>query len=494
MYALSLSFLSPLLISYINHHRMTPMESLLSAIDKADPIQLPLPRKRKASMSIDHIIEKRQYSPPQSPKSCHKIICYHASVAQKSYGTEKRFLCPPPIVMTTPNQSSTVVSMSIINDQNQPTLEQRAVLDDESKGYFKYLFVNSATKQKQFKLKINLQDLTFYSNPISIISKPSKKTAKITRNASSCLFNHSIISLFNRINSQTVRTKYMSSDNHQLCAKHASWSPFEIIVTRQPQQQQQPYPHHHSTAITFGTEIILKDIHTGTTSPPLILRKVEKGQIVHDATGLLSQMQKVALQLANAPHQYLNSNGKSMHPTEASGNVFIDFSSSTMNGQQQELVDDYLCWTIVGISRFEYEYQHNTFMPIQHPHSPPPSPPRTIIPFPIIKSIEYIPSTHKLKLSNLEHSLDYWLGRHGPLKKNTSTQEIELPDVQEVILNNHDLLVVKSDGKRYLELPLLLSRHDGFIYHSSKLLSYEFVLNSPESGVWSLLDAMLHKR
>ncbi|CAO3695757.1 unnamed protein product [Rhizopus stolonifer] len=455
---------------------MTPMESLLNAIDHADPIELPIPKKRRLSMSIHSMIEKRQCTtPPLSPKQVNKVICYHASVAQKSYGTEKRFLCPPPIVMTSQRQPSSVVSVSIVNDTDQCTLEQRTPLDEQSKGYFKYLYVSGAAKTKQFRLKVNLQDTLLYSNPISIISKPSKKTAK-TRNASSCLFHRSTVSLFNRINSQTVRTKYMSTDNGQLCAKHATWSPFEIIVLRQAECSEY-------TAIAYGTEILLKDVQTGVTSPPFILRKVEKGKIVYDATGLLSQMQKVALQLSGSKQLlYLNSNGKTIQNDNTS-NVYIDFTCL-----ENDVVDDYLCWTIVGVSRFEQELQEIQPV-IQHPTSPPPSP-RSIIPFPMISTIEYIPSTHTLKVPQ-PSSLDYWLGRHGPLKKRTSC-EIELPSIQEIIVNNHDLLYSHSDGSRSLELPLLLSRQDGFIYHSSKLLAYHFT--QPELGRWSILDAMSHKR
>jgi hypothetical protein len=447
---------------------MTPMESLLNAIDKVEPIT----KKRKLSMSIDSIIEKRQLnSPPLSPKQPNKVTCYHASIAQKSYGTEKRFLCPPPIVISQ-SQTNCMISMTIMNENNQPILEQRTLLDDESKGYFKYLYVTSSAKSKQFRIKLNMNDALFYSNPISIISKPSKKTAK-TRNATSCLFNHSTISLFNRINSQTVRTKYMSTESNQLCAKHSTWSPFEIIVLRQPNKTE---------AISYGTEILLKDIQTGITSPPLIIRKVEKNKIIYDAFGLLSQMQKVALQLANNTSDlfYLNSNGKTIE-NDLNNNVYIDFTE--IKDQQ---VSDYLCWTIVGINKFEYEFIKQPPIEIQQPNSPPPSPPRSIIPFPTISCIQYIPSTHSIRVPSTE--LNYYLGRQGPLKKK-SLIEFELPDIQEIILNNHNLLSTKQDGSRYLELPILLSKpNDTFIYHSSKLLSFTFLMHSPELGQFSILD------
>ncbi|KAI8989962.1 beta-trefoil DNA-binding domain-containing protein [Pilobolus umbonatus] len=391
------------------------MESLLTAIESAHPIQLPQPKRSRPlhSMSIESILQpyKRHklspLSPPPSPNQ-HKqstITCYHASVAQKSYGTEKRFLCPPPIVSISDTVQSPILSMSVICESGDRSLEQRTLLND-NKGTFKYLFVSGTAKAKQFCLRVNLNHsqqhqsayppyASFYSNPISIISKPSKKTAK-ARNASTCLFTHSYVSLFNRINSQTVRTKYLTTDSSQLCAKHSSWSPFEIIVVSHPNQVMNPHNHSVSVPITYGTEIILKDIETGITSPTLIVRKVDKGNIVPGAYGLLSQMQKIALELASSPNVYLNANGLSMsqqqqqqqqdNQNQHNTNAYTDFSPSVYS-DDKESVNDYQCWTIVGISKFEYSFSE-TLPQVSYPEfshsltSPPPSPPRSIVPIP----------------------------------------------------------------------------------------------------------------
>ena len=543
---------------------MTPMESLLSAIDSAHPIHLPYPNNNsnnkrnrpsspQQSMSIENLLDTERPSkrycppssapaspPPQSPTLHHQypskptiVTCYHASVAQKSYGSEKRFLCPPPIVMMSDTQKqSPLVSMSVVCETTATDrqLEQRTLLDENRKGSFKYLFVTGTAKAKQFCLRVNLTQqqqqaqqqqqqsiqqpyASFFSSPISIISKPSKKTAK-ARNVSTCLFTNSYVSLFNRINSQTVRTKYMTSENKQLCAKHSSWSPFEIIVVRQPNQVINPDNHSVSVPITYGTEIILKDVNSGVSSPPLVIRKIDKGNVVPNAYGLLSQMQKIALQLsstANSKHLYLNANGTAMNVQESpnmEGNVnhntsaWVDFTESKIEGEI-ESVDDYLCWTIVGISKFEYSFSEQPQHQIQQQQqqqqavsrqlSPPPSPPRSIIPFPIISSLEYIPQQHSLKvigqhLTQSSHLLEFWLGAHGPLKttQNHDNVIINLPDTQETILANHDMLITRPDGARYFELPLLLVRQqDGFVYHSSKTLCYDIDVNC-EYGKWSV--------
>lgn len=519
---------------------MTPMESLLNAIDSAHPIHLPLPNKRprqtspQQAMSIQNMLDNERpckrycspMSPPiQSPKlyqstltKSNLVTCYHASVAQKSYGSEKRFLCPPPIVMMSESNHIPLVSMSVVCETNTDTkpLEQRTLLDENLRGSFKYLFVTGTAKAKQFCLRVNLvqqqqQQLpyaSFYSNPISIISKPSKKTAK-ARNVSTCLFTNSLVSLFNRINSQTVRTKYLTSENKQLCAKHSSWSPFEIIVVRQPNQVVNPDNHSVSVPITYGTEIILKDVNTGVSSPPLIIRKIDKGNVVPGAYGLLSQMQKIALQLAcsNSKPLYLNANGTAMNIQDTptmEGNInhntsaWIDFTPSTMNENKIESVDDYLCWTIVGISKFEYAYSEVQQQVQQQQQlqisSPPPSPPRTLIPFPVISSVEYLQGVHSLRvigqhLMQSSRLLEFWLGTHGPL--NTTIENnilsITLPETQQILMTNQDLWVTRPDqGGRYFELPLLLVRQqDGFVYHSTKTLSYDIPPNS-DNGTWSV--------
>src|SRR5712691_9584564 len=52
------------------------------------------------------------------------------------------------------------------------------------------------------------------------------------------VFSPGVRSLFNRINSQTVRTKYMTIDYTQLCASNVSWSAFNVNVVRRSQETQ----------------------------------------------------------------------------------------------------------------------------------------------------------------------------------------------------------------------------------------------------------------
>uniref|UniRef100_A0A1D1XCM4 Recombining binding protein suppressor of hairless n=1 Tax=Anthurium amnicola TaxID=1678845 RepID=A0A1D1XCM4_9ARAE len=366
------------------------------------------------------------------------ITCQHASVAQKSYGSEKRFLCPPPVVfIERPNNCRNFngkpeISMSVVCENGERSLEQKTLIDENMKGTFKYLHVSGTAKAKYFELKLkifhknsSIPYMVFDSSPVTIISKPSKKTAK-ARNVSSCILSGSHISLFNRINSQTVRTKYMGIEGGQLCAKNSSWSSFVITVMSNDNHNglnsfssKNVYPNgspssclNNTIQVTYGSEVVLSDPTTGFTSERLIIRKVEKGRITQGACGPVSQMQKIALQCVRSNNRreslYLSAAGPitmdSPHSqdqcTVSGASPYLGYQSSRVVHMQNmeftkepfrmvnmqnipcttksdtviapttvEEVDDYLCWTIVGISKFQYTF-YEPLTPTSTPSTP----------------------------------------------------------------------------------------------------------------------------
>lgn len=189
------------------------------------------------------------------------IVCLHAAVAQKSYGSEKRFLCPPPVVHVEGpiwQMRNQHLSMAVVQETGERSFEQKSNLDATMTASFKFLHVTGTAKAKSFQLTLDIAEpatalvhenaesptgrtwASFDSAPVTIISKPSKKTAK-TRNISSCILAGGPVSLFNRINSQTVRTKYMTIDRGQLCASSTTWSSFNVnVVPRANDPPQHP--------------------------------------------------------------------------------------------------------------------------------------------------------------------------------------------------------------------------------------------------------------
>ncbi|KAF9496093.1 hypothetical protein BDN71DRAFT_1446499 [Pleurotus eryngii] len=388
------------------------------------------------------------------------VICLHAAVAQKSYGSEKRFLCPPPVVhIEGPvwHLRSQQLSMSVVSENGERSFEQKAPLDNNMTASFKFLHVTGTAKAKSFQLSLDVAEpapnatgsesnalpgrvwASFDSAPVTIISKPSKKTAK-TRNISSCILAGGPVSLFNRINSQTVRTKYMTIDHAQLCASNVAWSAFNVNVVRRPDQANligAPLP------VTYGCEIVLSDTHSGIATSPLIIRKVDKGRVSPDDGGPVSQMQKIALQRVNpdGSRHYLSAAGPipvpgtpgvipppapgiSTHP----GTHPLLFQSPRVREELKDgvriisdEVDDYLCWTIVGISKFQYTFfdafgQNQTI-----PEMP-------ITPFPTLFTAPvYRPANNAVELTvsnffyedpktHVQTPLDVYLGNLGPLR------------------------------------------------------------------------------
>ncbi|KAH7104566.1 hypothetical protein BKA62DRAFT_692650 [Auriculariales sp. MPI-PUGE-AT-0066] len=424
--------------------------------------------------------EERLRRDPTRAGSLTTIVCLHAAVAQKSYGSEKRFLCPPPCVRITGFPSQMMhqsLSMTIMAETGERASSETLRFDNTLATSFKHLHVGNSSRAKHFNLSLEIADpfvlpsqmqstspdeprrlasrnrvwAQFDSAAVTIISKPSKKTAK-TRNITSCILAGGPVSLFNRINAQTVRTKYLTVDAGALAASNNHWSAFTVTVLRRPPSEG---PHIGGPEpVVYGSEIDLTDQQTGFTTGRLIIRKVDKTRVLADDGGPVSQMQKVALQRINADgtrtylsaagpqQQPSSSNGQSMtvsstagtvstslpmHSSTVTGTHALNFvtprlKDETLNGQpvQVDEVDDFVCWTIVGISKFQY-----TFFDAHNRNAPPTE---LITPFPtLITTPTFRPTTNTLEVTvsnffyknsktDVSAPLEVWLGNIGPLR------------------------------------------------------------------------------
>ncbi|KAI8443905.1 hypothetical protein BY996DRAFT_4602068 [Phakopsora pachyrhizi] len=185
------------------------------------------------------------------------VLVLSGKVAQKSYGAEKRFLCPPPSAlllgcswwaaaeadprrpMAIPNRlalhpPTTIISMSgehsIVAEayaewmsMSGHVVGDQASLEDvviAGRCVGKQLHI-SEVDEKTKKVEALVQVIapgfgppearhigTFPSKPIKVISKPSKKRQSI-KNLDLCIHHGTTIALFNRLRSQTVSTKYL---------------------------------------------------------------------------------------------------------------------------------------------------------------------------------------------------------------------------------------------------------------------------------------------
>ncbi|KAM6502047.1 jkappa-recombination signal binding protein [Amanita muscaria] len=289
------------------------------------------------------------------------IIVMSSKVAQKSYGTEKRFLCPPPTAILIGNSwwtdavrrgedpkacpprvvisiagepvpqegtiewtSATGKSFDVGDPPTGTTYIGRCVgkqlyisdVDEKKKKVEALVKVTAPASDDEPERVIGL----FPSRPIKVISKPSKKRQS-AKNLELCINHGSTISLFHRLRSQTVSTKYLcvsgsgssfkGSDGAPLMgldhrarnstpsfiARTASWDPFVMYIVDvnkpagaidapPPPPPHPDYPSPPPNAISFmnngspipiyyNQTVVLQCLTSGVVSPVLIIRKVD---------------------------------------------------------------------------------------------------------------------------------------------------------------------------------------------------------------------------
>lgn len=171
-----------------------------------------------------------------------------------------------------------------------------------------------------------------------------------------CIHHGTTISLFNRIRSQTVSTKYLGvstsnggdkNNNSGTCfvARTGSWDPFVIWIVDTTRSPNTPPPlsnrHHHPEnphfpappaialqtttgqapiALHYNQAIVLQCVSTGLVSPVMVIRKVDKGSMIMGGNRLddlsgptggecgdealgdpVSQLHKIAFQIVQDP-------------------------------------------------------------------------------------------------------------------------------------------------------------------------------------------------
>ncbi|KAK6987878.1 hypothetical protein R3P38DRAFT_2805150 [Favolaschia claudopus] len=147
--------------------------------------------------------------------------------------------------------------------------------------------------------------------------------------------------------------------------------------------------------------IILSDAHSGISTPPLIIRKVVKGGVFPDEGGLSPRIRG-----------------------EVKDGVHVVTDD----------VDDYLCWTIVGISKFQYTF-FDAFRQINTIPDMPITPFPTLFTAPVYRQTN---NTLELVIANFCYTdpttaahtpLDVYLGNLGPLRHRV----YQMPTMAEVI-------------------------------------------------------------
>ncbi|XP_050007066.1 recombining binding protein suppressor of hairless-like protein [Alexandromys fortis] len=299
----------------------------------------------------------------------------HAKVAQKSYGNEKRFFCPPPCVylagpgwrvkplqdqahqsaetgptvcgyMGLDGASGNAPETQKLNFEEQP--------DSREFGCAKTLYISDADKRKHFRLVLRLvlrggRELgTFHSRLIKVISKPSQKKQSL-KNTDLCISSGSKVSLFNRLRSQTVSTRYLSVEDGAFVASARQWAAFTLHLADE-HRSQGDFPPQEGY-IRYGSLVQLVCTVTGVTLPPMIIRKVAKQCALLDVDEPISQLHKCAFQFpGDTP------GGGGAYLCLATEKVVRFQASLCPKEANRALLNDSSCWTIIGTESVEFSF------------------------------------------------------------------------------------------------------------------------------------------
>uniref|UniRef100_A0A674J923 Recombination signal binding protein for immunoglobulin kappa J region like n=1 Tax=Terrapene triunguis TaxID=2587831 RepID=A0A674J923_9SAUR len=233
----------------------------------------------------------------------------------------------------------------------------------------KALYISDTEKRKHFRLVLKLffsngQEIgTFHSKLIKVISKPSQKKQSL-KNTDLCISSGSKVSLFNRLRSQTVSTRYLSVEGGTFIASARQWAAFtlhlgEDLTCSHCTRGEFPLREGY---IRYGSVVQLICTATGVTLPPLIIRKVTKQYAMLDVDEPISQLHKCAFQFQGSDGMYLC----------LSTEKVIQFQASPCPKEaNRELLNDGSCWTIIGTETVEYTFS-DSLACIQDPVSPVP--------------------------------------------------------------------------------------------------------------------------
>ncbi|XP_029682780.1 recombining binding protein suppressor of hairless-like protein isoform X1 [Takifugu rubripes] len=411
------------------------------------------------------------------------VTILHAKVAQKSYGNEKRFFCPPPCVyisgrgwrvmqdhLKEAGYGDSVYRLGgymCLDSSSQSQADTfKLVFDQQSSSKMfacaKSLFISDQDKRKHFCLLLRLflgnrQEVgLFQSRLIKVISKPSQKRQSM-KNADLCISSCSRVALFNRLRSQTVSTRYLSVDRGAFIVSARQWTAFTITLVDEQRSDHRDVVLSEGF-ICYGCVVQLVCTESGVTLPPMVIRKVNKQHAILDVDEPVSQLHKCAFQFRDSSHSFLCLSNDSVVRHQA---------SCSPRDPSRVVLNDGSCWTIIGVEAVEFTFNQGLACV-----------PTPVTPFPVIVGLEVNGGGHVAMLEihgeNFSPHLKVWFGtiETDTMYKSPKSLLCVVPDVS-----------VFMDGWRCMRhpitVPLSLIRTDGLIYRTSFSFTYTPELQPP---------------
>uniref|UniRef100_A0A8C8RIE4 Recombination signal binding protein for immunoglobulin kappa J region like n=1 Tax=Pelusios castaneus TaxID=367368 RepID=A0A8C8RIE4_9SAUR len=193
-----------------------------------------------------------------------------------------------------------VPSLEYLQAQSPPCGNSPCYLQEFSCA--KALYISDTEKRKHFRLVLKLffsngQEIgTFHSKLIKVISKPSQKKQSL-KNTDLCISAGSKVSLFNRLRSQTVSTRYLSVEDGTFIASARQWAAFTLHLGEDL--------YGVLGQLTVRSSCGAAASHPTRVSLPQIIRKVSKQYAMLDVEEPISQLHKCAFQFQGSNGMYL---------------------------------------------------------------------------------------------------------------------------------------------------------------------------------------------
>ncbi|KAI6224847.1 hypothetical protein M3Y95_00795800 [Aphelenchoides besseyi] len=476
------------------------------------------------------------------------VQIFHARVAQKSYGNEKRFFCPPPTIYLLGegwklkrewldrliqkhrdqtksderNERDRFMDSQCSSELRaqigiQGSIEQEPQHLDFSNGKdycaAKQLYISDAEKRKYFNLALHLSYTngheigTFVSEHIKVISKPSKKKQSMKNSDCNylCITSGKKVALFNRLRSQTVSTRHLYVDRDRFTASSQKWGAFTIHLVDVEKSRLEDTNFHTKTGyIKYGSTIKLVDSCSGIALPRMIVCKIDRNVVYleGDKDEPVSQLHKCAFQFCDDPMSYLSLSQDRIAQLKViktqKADLLFDSQAKPIDAYKHE-VGDGAAWTIISTEKVEYRF-FQAMGPTELP----------ITPVPVIEDLSFDTVRCKkadtqsglylmLTGQNFTTAMSVWFGGYKCQSTTRSSKVIDcqVPSLRDVLSANPWINGKPLDEDNSVEIPIYIVRDDGVIYSTMITFTFqnvrEFIERShqPQLRPFSLTDGVI---